>query len=75
MALRLLNPNGLVLLHDYFPGGRPLWSDGSVIDGPELAVKRFQREGVPFNILPLGALAWPTKLGSTVTSLALLTRA
>ena len=33
-ALKLLRPSGVILLHDYFPGLRPLWSDGSMIAGP-----------------------------------------
>jgi predicted O-methyltransferase YrrM len=73
-ALNLLTPDGVILLHDYFPGMRPLWSDGSVIPGPCLAVQRLAREGADLTVLPLGALPWPTKLGSNVTSLALLLR-
>ena len=75
LALRLLNPNGLILLHDYFPGLRPLWENGNVIPGPWMAIERFRREGVPVSGKPLGALPWPTKYGSSVTSLAYLTRA
>jgi predicted O-methyltransferase YrrM len=71
-ALELLEEGGLILLHDYFPGLRPLWSDGSVVPGPFLATKRFLKEGARFKVLPLGRLPWPTKLNSNVTSLALL---
>ena len=39
-ALHSLAPNGIVLLHDYFPGGRPLWPDQVVIPGPWLATSR-----------------------------------
>lgn len=74
MALNLLNPNGIILLHDFFPRMKPLWSDGSIIPGPVLAVERFIKEGVNFTVLPIGALPWPTKLESNVTSLALLLR-
>lgn len=73
-ALNRLALNGVVLLHDYFPRGRPLWSDGRVEQGPWLAVQRLQAEGAEFHVRPLGALPWPTKLRSRVTSLALLTR-
>ncbi len=72
IALKLLNPNGIILLHDYFPKLKPLWSDGAVIPGPYLATERFSREGIDLVVLPLGELPWPTKLGSNVTSLALL---
>jgi predicted O-methyltransferase YrrM len=71
-ALRALNPGGAILLHDYFPHLRPLWSDGSVLPGPWLAARRLQKEGACFEVLPLGSLPWPTKLGSDVSSLALV---
>ncbi len=74
LALKLLNPNGLILLHDVFPNLQPLWSNRKVIPGPWLAVERFQREGADIKAVPLGALPWPTKLGSNITSLAYLVR-
>lgn len=72
LALGRLRPGGLVLLHDFFPGLRPLWPDAKVIDGPQLAVRRLQRAGWPLEAIPLGDLPWPTKLGTSATSLALL---
>lgn len=74
VALNLLNQNGVILLHDYFPDMKPLWSNGSVIPGPFLATEKLRREGVNVTVLPLGKLPWPTKLESHVTSLALLLR-
>jgi predicted O-methyltransferase YrrM len=74
LALGHLRPGGTILLHDFFPGLRSLWSNGSVIRGPQLAVARYQREGSDIVVRPLGALPWPTKLGSNITSLALATR-
>lgn len=73
-ALKVLSQNGVILLHDYFPNNRPLWSNGSLIAGPYLGTTRLRSEGVAIKIIPLGALPWPTKLGSTVTSLAVVTR-
>jgi predicted O-methyltransferase YrrM len=73
-ALRALNHNGVILLHDYFPKLKPLWSNGSVIPGPFLATERLAGEGANLLVLPLGKLPWPTKLQSDVTSLALLLR-
>jgi predicted O-methyltransferase YrrM len=73
-ALKLLNPGGVILLHDYFPEMQPLWSNNVVIRGPFEAIERSRREGAAVKALPLGALPWPTKCGSNVTSLALLTR-
>lgn len=74
LALRHLNPNGYILLHDYFPNLKPLWSDGSIIPGPFLAAQRHQSEGAALSVRPLGALPWPTKRDSHVTSLAVLGR-
>lgn len=72
LALDRLREQGTVVMHDVFPRLRPLWRDGSVVPGPVLAVQRFRREGANIGLHPLGALPWPTKLGSNVTSLALL---
>ncbi len=72
MASRALNQGGVILLHDYFPRLRPLWSDGSVIQGPWLATQRLKTEGTRIEVLPLGQLPWETKLNSHATSLALL---
>ena len=71
-ALKLLNPGGLILLHDYFPDNKPLWPDGSVVSGPYLATQRLIKENSNMDILPLGDMPWPTKLSSHKTSLALL---
>lgn len=74
-ALEILKPGGLILLHDFFPGLKPLWSNGAVEMGPVLATERLKSEGAPLKVLPLGELPWPTKLGTNITSLAILTRA
>jgi hypothetical protein len=71
-ALRLLNPGGVVLLHDYFPMARPLWSNGVVIPGPWVATERLRSEGTRIRVLPFGELPWPTKENSRISSLALL---
>lgn len=74
LALNLLNQNGIILMHDYFPCLKPLWSDRSVIPGPYIATEKLRREGLNVAVLPLNRLPWPTKLGSNVTSLAILLR-
>ena len=71
-AMKLLHPGGHILLHDYFPDLRPLWSNGAVVPGPYLATRRLEDEGADIKILPVGKLPWRTKLGSKATSLALL---
>jgi predicted O-methyltransferase YrrM len=71
LALNRLNKGGVILLHDYFPNGKPLWSNNSVLHGPYLATERLIKEGAEIVILPLGGLPWKTKLNSNVTSLAL----
>jgi len=73
-AEALLNPGGVILLHDYYPNGRPLFSRRAALTGPYHAVDRHLQEGAPLNVIPLGELPWPTKLDGNVTSLALLTR-
>ncbi len=73
-AFRALRPGGYVLLHDYYPQNRPLFSHYPPISGPFLAVKRLCDEGADFSVLPLGTLEWRTRVGSTVTSLALVSR-
>ena len=74
-ALALLNPGGVILLHDYYPGAAPLFADGTIIAGPFHALRRAQAEQPALGVLPLGALPWPTKQGSHTTSLALVVRA
>jgi predicted O-methyltransferase YrrM len=73
-ALRALRPGGLILLHDYYPGGKPLFAGGDFIGGPYVAVRRLCQENPAIAVLPLGELPWPTKMGSRMTSLALLHR-
>ena len=73
-ASKLLNKNGTILLHDYFPNLKPLWSSGNVVFGPYMAVHRFIQEGLSINVIPLGLLPWSTKMNSNRTSLALLSR-
>ena len=72
IALGLLDSGGVILLHDYFPNLKPLWSDGSVIPGPFLATERLKHEAANVVVVPLGRLPWATKLQSNTTSLALL---
>jgi predicted O-methyltransferase YrrM len=73
-ALALINENGLIVLHDYFPGGRPLWSDGVVISGPFAAVEKLRASGAAVKVIPLGSSPWPTKLNSHATSLAVIAK-
>lgn len=73
-ALSRLNREGVILLHDFFPQGRPLWPDGALIAGPWLAAERLRQEGARLEVVPLGDLPWPTKQGGRRTSLALVSR-
>lgn len=73
-ALSKLNKNGVILLHDFFPNLKPLWTNGVVVPGPALAIDRLQREGAGLAVIPMGALPWPTKHGSKVSSLALVVK-
>jgi predicted O-methyltransferase YrrM len=74
LALALLKEGGTILLHDFFPNNQPLWSDGEVCQGPYMATQRLLKEGAGFTVCPLGTLPWATKLGSSKTSLAILSR-
>ncbi|MGQ0527459.1 MAG: O-methyltransferase [Alphaproteobacteria bacterium] len=71
-ALKLLNPGGVILLHDYYSGGRAMFADGTLIPGPFLGVQRAIRENIDLTVRPLGDLPWPTKQNSCRTTLALL---
>ncbi|MER9800366.1 class I SAM-dependent methyltransferase [Mesorhizobium sp. M0142] len=74
LALKRLSPGGIVVLHDYFPNGVPLWPASAVNVGPWLAIERLKNEIAGITVLPLGALPWPTKLNSNVTSLAVVAK-
>jgi len=73
-ALALLAPGGVIVLHDYYPQGRPLFPDHVRIKGPYRALRRIRSENPAIAVHPLGALPWPTKQGSNVTSLAMVTK-
>ncbi len=72
LALRKLSGGGVIVLHDVFPDAKPLWSGQAPLLGPWSAISRFQAEQAPFHVVPLGELPWPTKFGSHMTSLALV---
>jgi predicted O-methyltransferase YrrM len=72
LALPLLQNDGIILLHDFYPGGKPIRSDGYAIGGPYRAAARAQREDPAIQVLPLGKLPWQTQRGSSTTTLALV---
>jgi hypothetical protein len=74
-AMGALNPDGLIMLHDYYPDQRPLWRGSPAIPGPFLAVEALRRHHAGLQAIPLGELPWETKAHSRVTSLAALVRA
>jgi predicted O-methyltransferase YrrM len=73
-AIPSLARGGWILLHDYYPAGKPLFDDAKAIVGPFLAVKRLQNEGAKLEVLPFGNLPWWTRSNSSATSLAILGR-
>jgi predicted O-methyltransferase YrrM len=73
-ALSILRTRGAILLHDYYPGAKPLYPDNATIGGPFHALERIRKENPAIDVLPLGDLPWPTKHGKNVTSLALVAR-
>jgi|SRR5882724_2915585 len=74
VALDLLAPDGLILLHDFYPEGTKIYPDGMVVPGPFVAAQRIHHEIPKLNFLPLGELPWETKQGVRKTSLALVSR-
>lgn len=74
LALKLLDKEGIVILHDYFPNGEPIWPGRKPLLGPYMAVQRHLREGADFQVFPVGEVGWSTKLGSRKSSLAILAR-
>ena len=72
LALGLLNTNGIILLHDYFPKGEPLWGNNTPDKGPYMALERIKNENKSIAVIPLGVLPWETKFHSNITSLALI---
>lgn len=70
----ILSDNSFILLHDYFPNGKPLWSNNHVIYGPYLASEKFLKaQDAHLQMSSLSPLPWETKLGSCNTSLACIT--
>ena len=74
-ALKVLRPDGVILLHAYFPHAKPLFPDGMIRHGPFCAMARITRANPEIRTMPLGNLPWVTKQGSHATSLALVLRA
>ena len=75
LAIRALRPGGLLLIHSYFPGKKPLGTDERVNSDSYLAVRHLRQQGARLVALPLGTLPWPAQPGgSNLTSLALLAK-
>ena len=73
-AIEVLSEGGVILLHDFYAGLTFLWDNKKVIPGPCIAIERLIAEGAALEVIPFGALPWPTKGDSHMTSLALLLR-
>jgi len=71
-ALKAVAVNGHIILHDYFPEGKPIWEGKIAIMGVYEAVEELIAEGVLIDVFPLNELAYETKCGGKKTSLALL---
>ena len=72
-ALNILDKDGIILLHDYFPKGQIIWHQSkTIIYGPYLAVERILKEGNIIKVHPLSNLPWKTKFDSNKSSLAIL---
>jgi len=73
-ASRIVRQGGYIVLHDYFPRGEPVLAGESAIPGPYRALARACHEAPGLGVRPLGALPWPTKRGSHMTTLAIAAR-
>lgn len=73
-AIDALAGGGVILLHDFYAGLTFLWDNKKIIPGPCIAIERLLAEGVRLEVIPFGALPWPTKGASHMTSLALMVR-
>jgi predicted O-methyltransferase YrrM len=73
-ALGILSPPGVIVLHDFYPGSKPLTPDGGAISGPSTAADRIKSETSDIAFIPLGNLPWKTKGGGNATSLALVAK-
>lgn len=71
---RVLGNEAVILMHTYYPNGQPLWPGEPAITGPWRALRRLESEATGISVQHLGALPWPTKRGTSITSLALIGR-
>ena len=72
LSLNLLNKNGIILLHDYFPEGKSIWHDREALKGPYIGVKKVTKLNQNINVYPCKNFPWKTKLGTNLTTLAIL---
>jgi predicted O-methyltransferase YrrM len=74
VALNLLEPDGTILLHDFYADGKRIYPNGMVVPGPFLAAQRVHSEFPHLNFVPFRELPWETKQGVRKTSLAIVSR-
>jgi predicted O-methyltransferase YrrM len=71
-ALRRLSPDGIIILHNYYPDGKSLFPGEPPVYGPYLGMRRVMSEHKGVHVVPLGDLPWPTRSDSHKTSLAVV---
>ena len=69
-----LRAPGYVVLHDYFPNGRPIGAVQNFLKGPYLAARRVSSEAVDVAVISLHPLPWPAAMESYATTLAIVGR-
>lgn len=67
LSLDRLNPDGAIILHDYYPNGENIWKEKPIIKGPYEACKNLGIEPKALIELP-----WETKFKTNKTSLAII---
>lgn len=74
LSLEILNENGIILLHDFYEGLRPVNSDVEyIIPGPFIACKRIHHENPEIEALPIGKIPFMNNECNN-TSLAIIRR-
>lgn len=73
-ALRKLSPDGIVILNNYYPDGKALFTGEAAVYGPYLGMRRVMSEHKDVHVIPLGELPWPTRPDSAMTTLAVVVK-
>lgn len=77
LSIKKLSSNGIILLHDYYKvpnRGNELDVAKKYKTGIFLACERIAKENGNIKVIPLESLPWETKIGTKLTSLAIVSK-